>query len=76
MTCFFMDSFESRMNPAVRRKAGKQKDLGSIPLRLSFLFIKVVVCGHCPVTLSLPETLKMALIAAHLNAGTILVVTV
>ena len=24
-----------------------------IPLRLSFLFKKVVVCGHCPVTLSI-----------------------
>ena len=32
---------------------------------------KVVVSGHCLVTLSL-----MALIAAHLNAGVILVVTV
>ena len=32
-------------------KAGKRKDLGSIPLRLSFLFKKVVVCGHCLVTL-------------------------
>ena len=29
------------------------KDLGSIPLRLSFLFKKVVVCGHTPVTLSI-----------------------
>ena len=28
----------------------KQKDLGSIPLRLSFLFKKVVDCGHCLVT--------------------------
>ena len=28
-------------------KVGKRKDLGSIPLRLSFLFKKVVVCGHC-----------------------------
>ena len=27
-------------------KAGKRKDLGSILLRLSFLFKKVVVCGH------------------------------
>ena len=37
-----------------------RKDLGSIPLRLSFLFKKVVVCGHCLVTLSLAvnETLK------------------
>ena len=41
-------------------KAGKQKGLGSIPLRISFLFRKVVVCGHCLVTLSLTinETLK------------------
>ena len=28
----------SRFGLAVRRKAGKRKDLGSIPLRLSFLF--------------------------------------
>ena len=38
---------------------------------------KVAVCGHCLVTL--PLTTKhtyMALIAAHLNAGVILVVTV
>ena len=34
-------------------KAGKQKDLGSIPRRLSFLFKKVVICGHCLVTLSI-----------------------
>ena len=34
-------------------KAGKQKGLGSIPLRLSRLFKKVVVCGHCLATLSL-----------------------
>ena len=34
----------SRFGLAVRRQAGKQKDLGSIPLRLSFLFEKVVVC--------------------------------
>jgi len=51
-------------------KVGKRKDLGSIPLRLSFLFKKVVVCGHCPVKR------KMALIATQLNAGIILVVTV
>ena len=31
----------------------KWKDLGSIPLRLSFLVKKVVVCGHCLVTLSI-----------------------
>ena len=39
---------------------GKQKGLGSIQLWLSFLFIKVVVGGHCLVTLSLTvnETIK------------------
>ena len=67
--------------------AGKQKDLGSIPLRLYFLFKRVVVCGHCLVTLTLTiiiiflwpinETLNLtALIAAHLNAEVILVLTV
>ena len=43
----------SRFGLAVRRKVGKRKDLGSIPLRLSFLFKKVVVCGHCLVTLTI-----------------------
>ena len=45
---------------AVRRYAGKQKGLGSIQLRLSLPFRKVVVGGHCLVTLSLTvnETLK------------------
>ena len=43
----------SRFGLAVTRKAGKPKDLGSIPLRFSFLFKKVVVCGHCLVTLSI-----------------------
>ena len=38
----------------------------------------VVVCGHCLVTLSITSywNIKMALIAAHLNAEVILVVTV
>ena len=47
-------------------------------LRLSLLFKKVVVCGHCLVTLSTTSywNIKMALIAAHLNAEVILVVTV
>ena len=42
------------------RSAGKQKVLSSIPLPLSVLFEKVVVCGHRLVTLSLTinETLK------------------
>ena len=38
---------------AVRRLAGKQEGSGSIPLRLSLPFKKVVVGGHCLVTLSL-----------------------
>ena len=39
---------------------------------------KVAVCGHCLVTLSVTSycNIKMALTAAHLNAGIILVVTV
>ena len=38
----------SRFGLAVRRKAGKQQGLGSVPLRLSFLFTsEIVVCGHC-----------------------------
>ena len=48
----------SRFGLAVRRWAGKQKDLGSIPLRLSSHFKKVVVCGHCLVTVHHNETLK------------------
>ena len=38
--------------------------------------LKVVVCGHCLVTLSITSyrNIKTALIAAHLNAG-IMVVT-
>jgi len=39
---------------------------------------KVVVCGHCLVTLSITfyRNIKMAVIAAHLNAEIILMVTV
>ena len=50
----------SRFGLAVRRQAGKRKDLDSIPFRLSFLFKKVVACGHYLVTLSLiiNETFK------------------
>jgi len=36
----------SRFGLAVRLWAGKQKGPGSIPLRLSLLFKKVVVCRH------------------------------
>ena len=41
-------------------------------------YYQVVVCGHCLVTLSITcyWNIKMALIAAHLNAEVILVVTV
>ena len=44
----------------VRCWAGKQKGLSLIPFQLSLLFKKVVVCGHCLVTLPLAinETLK------------------
>ena len=44
--------FVSRFGLAVRRYAGKREGLGSIRLQLSFFFKKVVVCGLCPVTLS------------------------
>ena len=58
-------------------KAGKQKDLGLNPLRLSFLFKR---CGLWTLSCDfVPHdylNIKMALIAAHLNAGVILVVTV
>ena len=64
----------------VRRQAGKQKDLGSIPLQLSFLFKKVVVHQHCLVTvhhfLLIQWNIRMALITAHPDAGIILVVIV
>ena len=49
----------SRFGLAVRRLAGKQRDLGSILLRLSFLFKKVVVCGQtCDFVPHNYETLK------------------
>ena len=50
-------------------QAGKRKGIGSIARRLSFLFKKVVVCGHCLETLYITScwNIKMALIAAHLN---------
>ena len=63
----------SRFGLAVRRKAGKRKDLGSIPLRLSFLFKS---CGLWTLSCDFVHRFQMSLIAAHLNAGIILVVTV
>ena len=59
-------------------KAGKQNGLGSIPLRLSLLFRKAVVCAHCLVTVSLTtdETLKWLSFHDHRNPGVILVVIV
>ena len=73
-----MSHFVSRFGLAVRRWAGKQKDLGSNLLRLSFLFkscgLWTLSCDFVPHNY---ETLKsVALIAAHLNAEVILVVTV
>ena len=38
--------FVSQFGLVVRHQAGKQKSLGSILLRLSFLFKKIVVCGQ------------------------------
>ena len=35
------------------RLVSKWKGLGSIPLRLSFLLKKIVICGHCRVTWSI-----------------------
>ena len=58
----------------VRRWAGKQKDLGSNLLRLSFLFKG---CGLWTLSCDfVPHNIKTTLIAAHLNAEVILVVTV
>ena len=65
----------SRFGLAVRCQAGKQRDLGSNLLWLSFLFkicdLWTLSCAFVP----LNETLKH-LIAAHLNAEVILVMTV
>ena len=54
-----MWGLESRFGLAVGL-VSRSKGFGSIPLRLSHLFKKVVVCGHRLVTLSLTinETLK------------------
>ena len=57
--CSFLKRI-SRFDLAVSRYAGKQKDLGSIPLRLSFLFENCGLYRHCLMTLSITvnETLK------------------
>ena len=59
-TSVLFQAFNSKPVWPSGKEAGKQKGLGVIPLLLSFLFKKVVVCGHCLVTLSLiiNETLK------------------
>ena len=59
-SCHIRTQFLSQFGLAVRHEAGKQKGLGSIPLRLYFFLKKVVVCGQCFVILSLTinETLK------------------
>ena len=71
MFTYLLDWYESLW-------AGKRKDLGSLPPRLSYLLKKVGVCAHYLVTLSITSywNIKMAHIAAHLNAEVILVVTV
>ena len=64
--------FQQEVMDAESRFAVGWKDLGSIPLRFSFLFnLKIVVCGHCLVTVVSHNywNIKMALSAAHLNAG-------
>ena len=65
----------SRFSLAVRHWAGKRRDLGSNPLRLSFLFksrgLWTLSCDFIPHNY---ENIKLALIAAHLNAEVILVV--
>ena len=62
------DHAVSRFGLAVRRWAVKQRDFGSNLLRLSFLFKSSGL-------VAINETLKW-LVAAHLNAGVVLVVTV
>ena len=67
----------SRFGLAVRRQAGKQRDLGSNLLQLSFHFegcgLWTLSCDFVPHN---EGNIKMALIAAHLNAEVIQVVTV
>ena len=68
--------FVSRFGLAVRRLPGQQRrDLGSSLLRLTFLFkscgLWTLSCDFVPHN----ETLNWLVIAAHLNAGVILVVT-
>ena len=67
----------SRCGLAVRREAGKQRHFGPNLLQFSFPFKS---CGlwtqSCDFVPHNYETLKSALIAAHLNAEVILVVTV
>ena len=72
----YRDSSEPVFPSGKALQAGKQSDL-TVRIRFgSPSSSKVVVCGHCPVTVHhLLLTHEMALIAAHLNAGIILVVT-
>ena len=65
----------SRLGLVVRRSAGKRKDVGSIPRFGSPFSAKIVIYGHCLVTLpcTIDDRLKSL---AHLNAEIILVVAV
>ena len=51
--CYCSDTREGEpVWPSGKALGWQAKDLGLILLRLSVLFKKVVVCGHCLVTLS------------------------
>ena len=58
----------------VRRSAGKRKDAGSTPSFGSPFSSKIVIYGHCLVTLpcTITETLKGLTLPVHLNAELIL----
>ena len=62
----------------VRRSAAKRKDAGSTPRFGSPFSSKMVIYGHCLVTLpfTMNETLNWLTSLAHLNVEIILMVTV
>ena len=75
--CAWRSPFSSR-EPVWAQRQGVRLVSGRTSVRVRFLFRKVVVCGHCLVTLSLTmnEILKRLSSLAHLNAEVIPVVTV
>ena len=75
----FPSKLDSPSGKTLGCKQSKQRDHGSIPLRLYFPALqKLWSCGHCLVTLSLTmnETLKWLSSLPILNTEVILVVTV